>query len=349
MLGVGGGRAGPDGRTGTAQAHVGHLDVVGRIAVGPRTGHPVDPADHLGGRASPGGIENLGGEDLGPRHHADDAQTVVLGPDRAGDVGAVAVVVVGRAARADAVAAALGDEVRVVEIDAGVDHRDVGCALLPHVRGRRRADAPQSGRRGRLAGGEARDRLDLAVGGHRSHLWVGLEAIDLSLRQLGGEALDRAPVDVVSLEALAPLAGLGLLGGALGGAVVSDDVTVRDHDLSRPGITSARALCVGDRRLRTASSGQHDQRQRGDREQGNGQAPVEHAFSHETYGSLAAWCRAPTWTFRRARTCYFRGFRLFCARTRLFRTHYAGDRAPRVGSKANELRLDPQEDAAASP
>ncbi len=60
----------------------------------------------------------------GPGGHADDALTVVLRPDRARNVGAVAVAVV-RQSLSDAVLGRDHREVRVVEVDAGVQHRDV--------------------------------------------------------------------------------------------------------------------------------------------------------------------------------------------------------------------------------
>ena len=81
-------------------------------------GDPVDARDHARPRAAAGAVEHADGDEV------DALRDAVRGAsDRAGDMGAVAVAVVGRAA-VDGVEAAHGSsaELVVAEQDAGVDH-----------------------------------------------------------------------------------------------------------------------------------------------------------------------------------------------------------------------------------
>ena len=113
-----------------APAHRCDVDVVGRIGVGVETDHLVEPAqDQRLGRVARV-VEDLDRHQCRLRrdaHHPDPVHRRCRG---AGDVRAVAVAVVGRQRRIDAVLAAghvdVRGQVRMGEIDAGVDDRDAG-------------------------------------------------------------------------------------------------------------------------------------------------------------------------------------------------------------------------------
>lgn len=158
----------------------------------------------------PAPVEHLCRKDFGSRGDADDARTVVLGGDRAGDVGTVTVVVVGRRPGVHAVLPACGVEIGVVEIDAGVDHRDVGTARPACCAERGRLHAAHTRRRSRLTWGKVGNGAHLAVGRHGRDFRVGLEALNLASGQLRRKPLHCPAIDEPGREAIPALAGLGL-------------------------------------------------------------------------------------------------------------------------------------------
>jgi hypothetical protein len=189
----------------------------------------------------PGAVEDLGGEHARPRRDAHDAGAVVARGDRAGDVRAVAVVVVGRGARRHAVAPAGDGEVRVVEVDAGVDDGDVGGARVARGGRRRGLHAAHAGRGAVPAARAAVARTSrsgattaTAASARRRSTWLRF--------QLGGEALDRAAVAQLGLEAVAALARVRL------GTRVRDRVLVQDDVLAGDGLGRAvggSSVCDG--------------------------------------------------------------------------------------------------------
>src|SRR5688500_16043140 len=75
----------------TTQTHVGNLNIVG-CGIG---GNPVEPANNIRPTPATAGVEDFDGNQLGFRRHANDSDIIIEGRHGAGDVGAVAIVVVG--------------------------------------------------------------------------------------------------------------------------------------------------------------------------------------------------------------------------------------------------------------
>src|SRR3712207_2401287 len=106
-------------RPGAGDAHVRRADAQrGRVLR-----HPVEAAEDLRERALAAARQDLDGVEPRSRRDAGDAGALVARGDRAGHVGPVAAVVLGGRPRPDAVDAAGRVEVRVLEVDAGVDDR----------------------------------------------------------------------------------------------------------------------------------------------------------------------------------------------------------------------------------
>src|SRR3954447_13776446 len=125
----------------------------------------------------------------------------------------MAVVVLRRAAHTDAVLAIHGIEIRMAEINAGVEYGYAGRARLVYFRIRARAGArvdPAYSGRGRIAGSERNHarRLHLAVLGHEEHAGVAAHR----RQALAGDGcripLQGVLVDVAGGEAVP----LGMLG-----------------------------------------------------------------------------------------------------------------------------------------
>ena len=115
-------------RTDVAEAHVRDVDVVGRVAVGRQPGQVVDRADEVRPFTRARVVEHLERHESGPAGATPTTPIAVGGRgDDAGDVRPVAVAVLRRpgghavAAEADV---EVGDEVRVGQVDAGVEDRD---------------------------------------------------------------------------------------------------------------------------------------------------------------------------------------------------------------------------------
>src|SRR5687768_16393051 len=113
------------------------LAVAGAVCPGPEEAHiddldrrpvlvdPIQTADDLRPGAAAVAAKHLDRPEAGTRRHADDAGVVVFRPDRAGDMGAMAVVV-GPAPGAGAVLAASDGEFSVIGVDPRVEHGNVG-------------------------------------------------------------------------------------------------------------------------------------------------------------------------------------------------------------------------------
>ena len=188
-------------------AHVDGLDQraagVVRVALGE---DPIETADVPGQQAIAVGVEDADGPHAGAGGDADDADRVVDGGDRAGHVGAVAVLVLpGRSVARRAVDAALDVEVGV-RGDAGVHDGDVRVDALVvdgvDVGGRRQAgaDARDAGRV--HLGGDADD----LVGDDGDDVRVGQEGAALVGIELRGEGADTLEL-AVGLDAVAPCRG----------------------------------------------------------------------------------------------------------------------------------------------
>jgi hypothetical protein len=188
------------GADAAAEAHVGD---VARTAV---LRDIVDAGDHARGGAAAAAVEDANRDHRSARSDADHADRVVERRDGARDVGAVAVLVVGRGVADEAAAAAVSTRGPGGELDARVDHPGGGEGA-----GRAAADAGdapggflRAGRRRRRPAGAA---LDRAVGEDLVLLAIfdvgigGLDPLDRLVRHVGGEALDGDAVDVLDLGA----------------------------------------------------------------------------------------------------------------------------------------------------
>ncbi len=150
---------------GLAEAHVDH----GGDAVRGEGGDVVEAADDLGVGAVPGTVEHLRRDDRGLGGDTDPACAVVGRRRDAGDVGAVALVVLGDGARRDAVdrvaEVEMGHQVGVVGVDAGVEDSDphpgavCGAAPVPVLVREVAVDAEHAHRRP-LGRGVATRRVD---------------------------------------------------------------------------------------------------------------------------------------------------------------------------------------------
>src|SRR6185295_396716 len=142
-----------------AEAHVDDVHVVVGIAVGREAGHVVDTADDVRPVPLARVAQDLDRDEAGGRGNADDPDVVArLGRDDPGDVGPVTVAVLGRTgvvAVATERAVDIRDEVRMREVDPGIEDGDARSgAREPLVVGIR------SGRvRGPDTGDAGRDRL----------------------------------------------------------------------------------------------------------------------------------------------------------------------------------------------
>ena len=193
----------PD-RAGIAEAHVGNADVVRRITVGHQPGEVVDRADQVRPLALARVVEHLDRHD--PRRRCDPDDPVAVGGrgDDPGDMRPVPVTVLRRAGR-DAVPAEpdveVRDQVRVGEVDAGVEDRDADASAgEAGGKGARRrrvvgADPRDAGR-----DGVGRDR-DLRVRDDGADGRVETERRGFGRRTVEHEAVERVPVDLADLTA----------------------------------------------------------------------------------------------------------------------------------------------------
>jgi hypothetical protein len=147
-------------------------------------------------------------------------------------MGAVALVVLSGAA-ADAVLPVDGAQVRMAEVDAGVDHRHVCATRLPGRRGGRGLHAPHPG--GRAVTGCERnvvERLDSPVRRDERHLWIRAQVAHLIRGERRSKALQGTPVAQAALKALGLLELLGLHHRAVDRSFEDDDVAAL-HALRR--------------------------------------------------------------------------------------------------------------------
>ncbi len=183
-------------------AHVDRLDErpigVVRVAL---SRDPVEPADVPGQQPDTRVVEDLDRPQADPRRNADDADAVVDGADRAGDVGPMTLAIAPRVRVARrAVPSADDVQVGLGSVDARVDDRDIGVdTLVDPVDagdiGRRPAD-PADPRRQQLSGD-----LDELVGHDRRDIRVMSKGEALAGRQLGGIPLECRLEDMVRLDA----------------------------------------------------------------------------------------------------------------------------------------------------
>ena len=154
-----------------AEAHVGHRDGT-PLRRGQRVDE-VDPADHVGRGAGAAVVEHANGPELSFGGDTDHADAVVDRADDPGDVSAVAIaIVVVLLSSRGAVGPAhdVGGQVGVVDVDAGIDHRDIHAR--PLVRLVLRVDAVHA-RADRLVG-----PLNLSVGRQEPDLRIGPQGGD---------------------------------------------------------------------------------------------------------------------------------------------------------------------------
>src|SRR5262249_28547461 len=156
---------------------------------------PVDPGDDPGDLATAVVVENLDGIERRLRRYADDVRALDRCGNRAGTVRAVAMIVHRRgSSRYEARPSyVVRLEVRVVEVDAGVDDRDphaLALGIAPGLRGVHLLDASRNGfcEGGRLVfNGQVGERITEGVARgillDRRHVVVLPQGVDFAVGQ----------------------------------------------------------------------------------------------------------------------------------------------------------------------